>query len=101
MTPIRHRDELPWLKRAVSDTLDELNHRMHGLTSSWAYPDEFLDCLAAHGYTVVPDSLLKDAEAALADLGACEDTECEVAGCSHALVQLRAARARTPDWEAS
>lgn len=51
----RRRDDLDWRHRAVSDALDELNHRMHGLSSSWAYPEEFLEFLAEQGYTVVPD----------------------------------------------
>jgi hypothetical protein len=48
------RSDLPDRERAVSDTLDELNHAMHGLTASWAYPIEFLEMLAERGFTVIP-----------------------------------------------
>ncbi len=47
------RDDLPPLERAVSDALDDINHRCHGLTSSWAYPAEFLEALRDAGYGVV------------------------------------------------
>lgn len=54
MADIRRREELPDRERAVSDALDDLNHSMHGLISSWAYPVEFLEMLAERGFTVVP-----------------------------------------------
>jgi hypothetical protein len=46
------RDDLPPLERAVSDGLDHVNHACHGLTSSWAYPEEFLEQLGDAGYEV-------------------------------------------------
>lgn len=54
LRPIRRREGLPPLERAVSDALDELNSSMHGLLSSWSYPVEFLEFLAEEGHTVVP-----------------------------------------------
>lgn len=56
------RNDLEPLQRAVSDALDELNHRMHGLVSSDAYPDDFLGLLAEHGYAVVPAACPETAE---------------------------------------
>ncbi|MEU8035684.1 hypothetical protein [Streptosporangium sp. NPDC049078] len=68
------RDELPDLERAVSDTLDELNHRMHGLTSSNAHPHEFLTFLAERQHVVVHEQLLTDIVNYLGDRSA---------GCGH------------------
>jgi hypothetical protein len=55
MTPLSRehkRDALPKLERAVSDTLDEYLSRLHGVFSSWAYPDEFIEFLAERGYII-------------------------------------------------
>jgi len=60
------RDDLPPRERAVSDALDELNGRMHGLVSSWAYPEEFLEFLAEHGYAVTAQDELNSARAVVA-----------------------------------
>ena len=48
------RENLPPLQRAVSDTLDDYMRRLHGIISSWAYPDDFIFNLEKRGYTVVP-----------------------------------------------
>jgi hypothetical protein len=47
------RDDLDPMERAVSDALDHVNHACHGLTSSWAYPEEFLEQLGDTGFDVV------------------------------------------------
>lgn len=47
------RDDLPPLERAVSDTLDEWLVRMHGVTSSHSFPQEFLTWLREGGYEVI------------------------------------------------
>lgn len=52
-SPAHRRADLPPLERAVSDTLDEYLVRMHGIMSSWAHPDYFLEWLGKRGYTVV------------------------------------------------
>lgn len=52
---IRQRDKLPPLERAVSDTLDEYMHRLHGVHSSWASPVEFIEWLKKRGYEIVKD----------------------------------------------
>ncbi len=62
------RDDLYPLHRAVSDALDELNHRMHGLMSSNAYPEDFLQFLAERGYTVVPATCTETTVGLLGDL---------------------------------
>lgn len=59
------RDDLPPLERAVSDALDDINHRCHGLISSWAYPEEFLEALSEADYTVVKADLRFEILAAL------------------------------------
>lgn len=50
---IRKREYLAPLDRAVSDTLDEYLSRIHGITTSWAHPLDFLDWLQERGYNVV------------------------------------------------
>lgn len=47
------RDELTGADKAVSEVLDEINHRMHGLMSGGSYHREFLDWLAQRGFQVV------------------------------------------------
>lgn len=49
----RRRVDLPPRERAVSDTLDEYLSRLHGVFSSWAHPEEFIEFLEERGYTVV------------------------------------------------
>jgi hypothetical protein len=48
------RDELPTDAHAVADTLDEWNHRAHGITSSAHHAGLFLDLLADRGYRITP-----------------------------------------------
>lgn len=48
------RDDLPPLERAVSDTLDEYLSRHHGIVTSNANPEDFLDWLRENGHAVVP-----------------------------------------------
>jgi hypothetical protein len=59
------RTDLPPLERAVSDTLDEWLSRLHGILSSWASPQEFLDWLRGRGYEVVERSILQDSADAI------------------------------------
>lgn len=47
------RAELDPLTRAVSDSLDELLWRHHGIASSWSNPEDFLKWLEERGYVVV------------------------------------------------
>lgn len=70
------RDELDGVDRAVSETLDEVNVRMHGLMSSGSYHAEFCDWLAERGYEVVDAADLerqRAIEAAARQLVAAED----------------------------
>lgn len=48
------RADLTGADKAVSEVLDEVNVRMHGLMSSGTYHREFLDWLAERGYRVTP-----------------------------------------------
>ena len=48
------RAELTAGQKAVSETLDEVNFRMHGLTSSGSYHQQFVGWLGERGYRVVP-----------------------------------------------
>lgn len=41
-------------ERAVSEALDELLVRMHGILSGGTYPAEFIAWLAERGYRVAP-----------------------------------------------
>lgn len=62
------RSGLGPVEGAVSEALDELNHRMHGMTSSWSYPEEFLDFLRDRGYAVVSvDKAVSGFHAAIGD----------------------------------
>lgn len=71
----RRRDDLPPLERAVSDALDQLNHQMHGIVSSWAHPAEFLDLLREQGYAVVTTGgALNAFRAAIGQSTATDDT---------------------------
>lgn len=54
MTGPDRRDDLDPMTRAVSDTLDELLWRAHGLATSWSNPEWFIDWLGERGYEVVP-----------------------------------------------
>ncbi|GAA4221480.1 hypothetical protein FHR32_005104 [Streptosporangium album] len=67
LRPIRRREDLPPLERAVSDALDELNSSMHGMLSSWSYPVEFLEFLAEEGHTVVSTAELEQLRARIAE----------------------------------
>ena len=58
---VNRRADLPPLERAVSDTLDEYLARLHGIMSSWAGPQEFLEWLRGRGYEVIERSLLQGA----------------------------------------
>lgn len=49
---IRKRDDLCPLDRAVSDTLDEYLIRIHGITTSWAHPCDFILWLQDRGYQI-------------------------------------------------
>ena len=70
LRPIRRRDDLPPLERAVSDALDELNVRCYGRVSGWVYPVQFLEFLAQEGHTVVPAAELETTRAQLAAIDA-------------------------------
>jgi hypothetical protein len=63
---IRRRDELPPLERAVSDTLDEYLHRLHGTVTSWADPCLFMEWLEGRGYKIIkataPENKLKSSD---------------------------------------
>jgi len=48
------RDDLDPLTRAVSDTLDELLWRAHGISTSWSNPEWFIEWLAGRGYQITP-----------------------------------------------
>lgn len=48
------RDDLNPVVRAVSDTLDELLWRHHGIATSWSNPESFLKWLRGRGYDVIP-----------------------------------------------
>ena len=50
---IRKREDLPKMERAVSDTLDEYLMRLHGITTSWADPSNFMRWLDKRGYRIV------------------------------------------------
>jgi len=50
----RKREYLSPLDRAVSDALDEYLMRIHGITTSWAHPLDFLTWLQDRGYDIVP-----------------------------------------------
>lgn len=50
------RDDLPPVERAVSDVLDDLLHRHHGIQTSWSNPEDFIALLRDEGYEVVPVS---------------------------------------------
>ncbi len=50
---IRKRDMLGPLDRAISDALDEYLIRIHGITTSWAHPLDFLAWLQERGYDVI------------------------------------------------
>ena len=52
LTREQTRESLPELERAISDTLDEYLSRLHGIFSSWAYPDEFIEFLGERGYVI-------------------------------------------------
>ncbi len=47
------RDDLDPLTRAVSDALDDLLLRHHGIASSWANPETFIEALAEDGYMII------------------------------------------------
>jgi hypothetical protein len=47
------RADLTGADKAVSEVLDEVNIRMHGLISGGSYHREFLDWLGERGYVVV------------------------------------------------
>lgn len=51
------RAELTGVDKAVSETLDEVNVRMHGIFSGGSSHREFLDWLAERDYVVVPASV--------------------------------------------
>lgn len=53
MSELARRDDLDPLTRAVSDTLDELLFRHHGISTSWSNPESFIKWLAGRGYAVV------------------------------------------------
>ena len=57
------RDELQPLERTVSDTLDEYLSRLHGITSSWAFPDEFIEFLRNRGYIITTEARIPELEA--------------------------------------
>lgn len=59
---IRKRDLLSPMDRAVSDTLDEYLSRIHGISTSWAYPVDFLLSLNQRGYVVEERRSLLDTE---------------------------------------
>ena len=48
----RRRADLAPTERAVSDALDEYLVRIHGLFTSWADPDSFIQFLYDRGYEV-------------------------------------------------
>ncbi len=50
---IRKREDLPKMERAISDTLDEHLMRIHGITTSWSHPSEFMRWLDKRGYRIV------------------------------------------------
>lgn len=50
----KKRAELQGAEAAVSDVLDEVNYRGHGLMSSSSYYHWFLDWLEERGYQVTP-----------------------------------------------
>lgn len=50
------RDELPPVERAVSDALDDVLHRHHGIMTAWSNPEDFLAALRNEGYDIVPIS---------------------------------------------
>lgn len=52
--PPERRDDLDPLTRAVSDALDELLFRHHGISTSWSNPESFIKWLGERGYVVVP-----------------------------------------------
>ena len=51
---IRKRNMLAPLDRAISDALDEYLIRIHGITTSWTHPLDFLTWLQDRGHDVVP-----------------------------------------------
>ncbi len=59
------RDELQTLERAVSDTIDEYLSRLHGIMSSWAFPDEFIEFLGDRGFCITEETRIKELEAEL------------------------------------
>jgi hypothetical protein len=50
------REELSDLERAVSDVIDEILGRHHGIFTSQNHAQDFLDWLQERGYLVVPVS---------------------------------------------
>ena len=62
------RGALQPLERAVSDTLDEYLSRLHGITSSWAFPDEFIEFLRNRGYIITTEARIKALEAEVENL---------------------------------
>lgn len=58
------RADLTGGQKAVAETLDEVNFRMHGLTSSGSYHQEFIDWLGERGYCVAPAGELERLRAA-------------------------------------
>lgn len=57
----KRRADLVGAEKAVAETLDEVNARMHGMLSSSAYQQEFLDWLRDRGYVVAPVDHASDA----------------------------------------
>lgn len=51
-TKSNKRADLPPLERAVSDTLDKYLFRLHGIITSWTYPEEFMLWLNEAGYEI-------------------------------------------------
>jgi len=51
---MERRADLTGADKAVSEVLDEINVRMHGILSSGSYHREFADWLAERGYVIAP-----------------------------------------------
>ena len=65
---ISKRDDLPERELAISEALDDVNWRCHGIVSSWAYPVEFLMWLEERGYTVVKIGDAAEGEEIMTDI---------------------------------
>lgn len=50
---MNRRDDLDPIERAVSDALDDILFRHHGIVTSWSNPETFLEILGDLGYVVI------------------------------------------------